>query len=190
MRIGDTLYFSPNYRFDQINWNNKEELIEAFRDRVEEFYLKPARVLNKHKYPFGSGVLCVTTIDFLAKIETDLDDVGKRFENWLRSNIKEFDSSDPDNSSRTLACRFYKEFRNGLVHEGRIKNCGQFSYDFDELVHQGNGIIIVNPNLLLNAIISSFRKYIQRVESEEFAFLQFRCALIKAFWKDIKYVNR
>jgi len=132
MKIGDILYFSPKYRFDQINWNDEEELIEAFRDRVEGFYLNPARVLNEHKYAFGSGILCVTTIDFLARITNNSERVGHRIKRWLTENM-------PKYFDETLAQRFHEEFRNGLVHEGRIKNCGQFSYDVDELVHQENG---------------------------------------------------
>jgi len=183
MRIGNILYFSPKYRFDQINWNDKEELIEAFKDRVEGFYLNPARALNEHKYPFGSGVLCVITIDFLARIENNSESVEKRIKKWLTENISEY-------FDETLAQRFYKEFRNGLIHEGRIKNCGQFSYDFDELVHQENGIMIVNPNLLLEKIVDSFESYITKVRTDNFAFQLFRCAILRDFQEDIKCAKK
>jgi len=179
MRIGDILYFSPKYRFDQINWNDKEKLIEAFRDRVEGFYLNPARVLNEHKYAFGSGILCVTTIDFLARITNNSERVGQRIKRWLTENM-------PKYFDETLAQRFHEEFRNGLVHEGRIKNCGQFSYDFDELVHQENGIMVVNPNLLLEKIIDSFESYMTKVRTDNFTFQLFKCAILRDFQEDIK----
>jgi len=77
------------------------------------------------------------------------------------------------------------------VHEGRIRNAGQFSYSFkEELVKVADGIMVVNPDLLLNAIISSFEKYMHHVENEEFAFHQLRCALIRDFEKDVEYANR
>jgi hypothetical protein len=192
MRIGDMLYFSPKHKFLNLKWDDKKTLTDAFKNRVEGFYIEPTKKLNGDKNWFAVGVMCVTTIDFLARIKTGLlDDVGKRFEDWLRSNIKDFDSSDPDNLSRTLAYRFYDEFRNGLVHEGRIKNAGQFSYCFEEeLVKVEDGIMVVNPGLLLNAIISSFEKYMHHVENEEFAFHQLRYALIRDFEKDVEYANR
>lgn len=191
MRVGDILYFSPKYKFSDLKWDDKITLTDAFKDRVEGFYIEPTKKLNGDKNVFAVGVMCVSTIDFLARIKTCSGKVGKRFEDWLRSNIKEFDRSDPDNPSRTLAYRFYDEFRNGPVHEGRIKNAGQFSYHFEEeIVKVEQEIMVINPYLLLNAIISSFDKYMHRVKNEEFAFHQLRCALIRDFEKDVEYANR
>jgi len=49
MKIGDNLYFSHEYKFTQLDWDNKKELIEAFKDRVKGFYLNPAKKLNEEK---------------------------------------------------------------------------------------------------------------------------------------------
>jgi len=182
MRIGEILYFSPKYRFDQINWNDKEKLIEAFRDRVEGFYLNPVKILNTCKHAFAAGVLCVTIIDFLARITINSGTVGQRIRRWLTENIQEFDE--------TLAQRFYKEFRNGLVHEGRIKKCGQFSYDFEELFHQEDDIMIVNPNLLLEGISASFDAYMDKVQADNSTFELFRQALMRDFQEDIRCAQR
>jgi len=190
MRSQDILYFSPNYKFTDLNWDDRVNLIKAFRDRSEGFYLKPAEELNRCKYAFASGVICVSTIDFLARIETGLDDVGKRFEEWVKSNIREFEKTNPDNRSQTLAHRFYDEFRNGLVHEGRIKNAGQFSYNYSELVKVEQSVMIINTEYLLNAIRESFNRYVDRVEKDNFAFQLFKCTLIRDFRRDVEYANR
>ena len=191
MRTDDILYFSPKYKFLDLKWDDKKNLTDAFKDRVEGFYIEPTKKLNGNKNVFAVGVMCVVTIDFLARIKTCSGKVGKRFEDWLVSNIKEFNRSDPGNPSRTLACRFYDEFRNGPVHEGHIKNAGQFSYHFEEeIVKVEQGIMVINPDLLLNAIISSFDKYMHHVKNEEFTFHQLRCALIRDFEKDVEYANR
>jgi len=190
MRVGDILRFSPNYKFSDLRWDDKKALIEAFKDRVRGFYLGPAKKLNEDKNGFATGVLCVTTIDFLARIATGIDKVGERFSEWLEASIEAFREADPDASGQTLANRFYREFRNGLVHEGRIKNAGQFSYDFKELIRVVDGIMVVNPARLLNAMNSSFEKHMDQVEREEFAWHQFRCALIRDFQKDVEYANR
>jgi len=190
MRVGDILYFSPNYKFSELRWSDKEKLIEAFKDRVEGFYLKPAKKLNEERHGFAAGVLCVATIDFLARIETGLlNATGRRFKKWLKDNIKEFNENDPLDQNITLAYRFYDEFRNGLVHEGRIKNVGQFSYEFDELVRVENSVMIVNPEKLLEKIERSFNRYIEKIRRNESAFQAFKCALIRDFQRDVEYAR-
>jgi len=182
MKIGEILYFSPRYKFIDIDWNDKEKLLEAFKDRVKGFFLDPAEQLNEKKFAFAVGVLCVTTIDFLAKIETGLKKVGKRIEKWLKyNNINE----------QSIAYRFYKEFRNGLVHEGHITNAGQFSYDSDKLIHfyskkSGKKVMIINPELLLNEIQNSFDKYFEKLQKDESAFESFKKNIINIFKDDIK----
>ncbi|GBD98831.1 hypothetical protein BMS3Abin07_00858 [bacterium BMS3Abin07] len=186
MRIGDILYFSPKYTFSALQWDNKDCLIAAFRDRVEGFYLNPAEELNHRKYTFASGVMCVTTIDFLARIETCMNNARNRNEKWLKDNIEEFKGRDPSKHSQSLASRFYDEFRNGLVHEGRIKNAGQFSYNFGELVKVEESAMIVNPGFLLKAIKGSFERFIDKVKSDDSAFRSLKCALLRDFRKEVE----
>jgi len=134
--------------------------------------------------------LCVTTIDFLARITIRADNVGERIERWLRKCITEFNQMDSNNRSRTRARRFYEEFRNGLVHEGRIKNCGQFSNNFSELIHMEDKIMVINSVLLLEAIKTSFETYMDNVENDTSLFHIFRCALIRDFWDDVEWAKR
>jgi len=190
MRVGDILYFSPKYKFSVLNWDDKKILIDAFKDRVKGFYIEPAEKLNDDKNGFAAGVLCVTTIDFLARITIGSDNAGERIERWLRKCITEFNQNDPDDRSRTLARRFYKEFRNGLVHEGRIKSCGQFSDNYSELIHREDKIIVINPVLLLEAIKTSFGTYMDNVENDTSLFHRFRCALIRDFGDDVEWAKR
>jgi hypothetical protein len=190
MRVGDILYFSPKYKFSILNWDDKKILIDAFKDRVKGFYIEPTEKLNDDKNGFAAGVLCVTTIDFLARITIGSDNPGERIERWLRKYIIEFNQNDLDDRSRTPARRFYKEFRNGLVHEGRIKNCGQFSDNFSELIHMEDEIMVINPVLLLEAIKTSFETYMDNVENDTSLFHQFRCALIRDFGDDVEWAKR
>lgn len=190
MRIEGKLFFSPKFRFIDLKWNDKKNIIEAFEDRVTGYYLKPAKILEENELAFASGVLCVSAIDFISRIETGIGKVRKRFEPWVTNNIQEFCSQNPDNTSQTLALRFYEEFRNGLIHEGRIKNAGQFSYNLDDLVKVEKSIMIVNPKSLLEAITFAFGKYVRKLNDDDFTFQVFRCALIRDFRKDIEYVNK
>ena len=97
---------------------------------------------------------------------------------------------DSNNQNITLARRFCKEFRNGLVHEGRIKSCGQFSNNFSKLIHMEDRIMIINSALLLEAIKTSFETYMDRVENDTSLFHQFRCALIRDFGDDVEWAKR
>jgi hypothetical protein len=97
---------------------------------------------------------------------------------------------DSNNRSRTRARRFYEEFRNGLVHEGRIKNCGQFSDNFSELIHMEDTIMVINPVLLLEAIKTLFETYMDNVKDDTSLFHQFRCALIRDFGDDVEWARR
>ncbi|MFA4935815.1 MAG: hypothetical protein WC568_08275 [Candidatus Methanoperedens sp.] len=137
VNVANELLFNPMLKYSEIRWDDNEALIEAFSDRVKGFYLEPAQKLNDYeKYAFATGVLCVSTIDLLACITISCNSgtVGTRFKQWIKEHITAFDNSNPN--SEILADKFYNEFRNGLVHEGRIKNVGQFSYDYKkELVH-------------------------------------------------------
>ena len=186
MRIGDVVYCSPGHKFIDLKWDDKENLLTAFRDRVEGFYLVPAQQLNDAKQAFASGVICVSTIDFLARIQIGEERVGQRIEKWMANNLPMFAKTDPENHSRNLARRFYDEFRNGLVHEGRIKNGGQFSYDRRNIVETPRPVMIVNPRLLADGISDSFAKYLEIVAVDEFTFQSFRCALISCFQVDLE----
>lgn len=189
------LHFSPKYTFwkieDALNKNDKGFLIKAFKDRLEGFYLEPAKklnCLNKDDYAFAVGVLCVSTIDCLACITINPHDVGMRFKGWVKDNLPDFGKCDPSN--KIFACRFYDEFRNGLVHEGRIKNGGQFSNKSEKLVEILKGAMLVNPDILLKKINDSFEIYISKVEKDntnsEFGKLK---DYLESFDKELKYAN-
>ena len=190
MRIEEELFFSPKNRFIDLKWDDKKNLIGAFEDRVIGYYLKPAEILEGDDFAFARGVICVSAIDFISRIETGIEEVKERFNSWLKDNIREFAPHGPGNTSQTLALRFYKEFRHGLVHEGRIKNAGQFSYSFQDLVRVEQSIMIVNPKYLLEAVKKAFGRYIDKVNDDDFTFHAFRCALLQDFRKDIEYSNR
>lgn len=77
---------------------------------------------------FAAGVLCMTTIDLLANMKyADLTN-KRRYVKWLHSEIPVFNDVEPGFPNQTLGELFYKDFRCGLVHEGRITRLGQFSY--------------------------------------------------------------
>ena len=187
MKMEEILYFSPNFKYIDLNWDDRDNLIRAFRDRVEGYYLEPAKCLNQCKYSFAAGAICLITIDFLARIETGLDSVGERFKVWVKRYIK--DLNDEDISLNDFASRLYEEFRNGLVHEGRIKKASQFSDNFNKLVEIEGLIMIINPKYLLKEIIRSFKEYISKLKTEKSKFDMFKKNLNKDFQNDRDYID-
>ncbi len=156
-RKNSILYFSPRFTFATLDLNDPVKSVEAFRDRVEGFYLEPARLLRKTDFAFACGLICCAAIDFLARYSGVRG--KKRIAEWLESNLPDFKQPDPNKKSVTLAQRFSEDFRHGLVHEGRIKNLGEFSLETEELVKIDGQAMTVNPGLLLDSIQNAVGRY-------------------------------
>jgi len=178
MREEDKLYFSPIHTFadvaEALERNDRKMLLEAFAARVNGFYLNPAKVLDEKKLGFGCGLLCAATIDFLAKIVYPDEGSTERIPFWLADNIKEF-------SRKDFAKRFYEDFRCGLVHEGRIKRTGEFSYGTETIVTASDGIIRINPRILLEKVRQAFEEYLQLLKTDNQGFETYKAYLRKYF---------
>ena len=151
MRISDVLYFAPGIPFKQVGLTGAE-LPGQFKCRMAGFYVEPAEQCAQHGYAFAAGVLLVSCIDALARLRFG-DGVGKRFRKFACEELQSFSNDD-------LAERFYEEFRNGLVHEGRLKKGSQFSLDTRATVEQLNGILVVNPTHLGAEVQSALDAYV------------------------------
>jgi hypothetical protein len=112
MRLGDILYFAPGIRFDGVDVDGPR-LPEQFKRRMVGFYLEPARECTRLSFAFAAGVLLVSCVDALARLRFG-DGVGKRFKKFAAEELQSLSGGD-------VAERLYDEFRNGLVHEARLK---------------------------------------------------------------------
>jgi hypothetical protein len=164
MRIGDVLYFSPAYKFSELDFDDARPLLQAVQDRVEGFYLAPAERSLKAGDAFAGGLICCASIEFIATLSGKEDP-----EAWITNNIADF-----GNDGR-LASRFWDYFRHGLAHEGRIKSngdvSGQFSLELPRIVTSAGGVLIVNPQLLLNAVRAAFQTYCKDIDEGKAASL-------------------
>jgi hypothetical protein len=187
MREGDDLYFAPGLRFREVKLRERI-LAEQLRRRIEGFYLEPARLCIENGHAFAAGVLIVSTIDFLAGLDHGAEPlegrkVGKDFRGFVRSQLTSFGSGDLDQ-------RFYDEFRNGLIHEGRIKNAGEFSFNRDQTVRLAGGRLSVNPALLLGEVQAALEEKLRRIveDNSERRFVAGR--LQSQFSKEFSLVER
>lgn len=185
MRIEDGIYFSPTLKYRDVELDNPEMLIQAFRDRINGFYLGPIKKLNEDNDAFAAGLLCVTTMDVLSRLKSNSEEVRKRYVHWLATEIPEFAQRLPG-KKHILADLFYKHFRNGLVHEGRIKDGGQFSYIFGGMITVENQFMIVNPLQLADNIESVFNRYMAEVLTSPEEFQSFSKMIIRDFGAEIE----
>jgi hypothetical protein len=158
MKIGDFLYFAPGVRFGEVDLDG-HKFPEQFGRRIDGFYIEPAEECAKCGYAFAAGVLLVTCIDALARLRSG-GGVGERFCRFAGKELHSF-------GDRELAKRFYEEFRNGLVHEGRLKKGGQFSLETGATVEQTGEILLVNPKYLANEVRAALRSYLAILECDE-----------------------
>lgn len=106
--------------------------------RFEGFYFGPAERLLKGNDDFAAGVLILCALDAIARLWTgNTAQVRARFIE-VAEEMGIGCSSD-----------FYDFFRNGLVHEARIKRGACFDKGREDLIGEVGGEFIVNPRRLL-----------------------------------------
>ena len=165
MRIRDHLYFAPDTKFTDVNLTG-DDLVMQVAKRIQGFYLNPARLLANNGHAFASGVMLLTAIDALARIQTGRDDVGGRIKDWCTANLPSY--------NEVISKRFYDDFRNGLVHEARIKNGGDFSLEGDETIQEMGDILSCNPLHLHDEIELALESFIQLLLEDSSKFEIFR----------------
>lgn len=158
MRIGDILYFAPGIRFDDVELDGAR-LPGQFRQRVVGFYIVPSEECAVGGHAFAAGALLVSCIDALARLRFG-DRVGERFRKFVAEELKGF-------SGAGIAQQFYDEIRNGLVHEGRLKNGAQFSFEIAETAETLDGILVVNPKHLAAEVRSALDCYVVFLQCDE-----------------------
>ncbi|MDR1814921.1 MAG: hypothetical protein LBR18_08780 [Tannerella sp.] len=126
MDTKDGIFFSPKIRMQELNLD-KDTLIAAFEDRIKGYYLDPIKSLNDNAHAFAAGILEFALIDALARYYYDTKGL-LGIANRVRVRMKKMLKLIFPEINRKIANNAYYDFRNGLLHESRIKNCGQFSY--------------------------------------------------------------
>jgi hypothetical protein len=143
MRIGDALFFSPNYLFRDLDFTNPDQIAVVFQDRVDGFYLMPAERLIASKDAFAAGLIIFAGVEFLARASSESEPSA-----WLADNL---------NIDAAMMAKVWEYFRHGLTHEGRVKGSAQFSFDTGGVVVEADGIYVVNPEHLLRGVRKSFQ---------------------------------
>jgi len=178
MKTSDGIYFAPGILLKKLDLSNKDSLIAAFEKRITGFYLDPIKLLNDKKHAFAAGVIEFAMIDALARYYTLRNAVEDRIVEILHNNF---------NISRHVAKRVYKKFRNGLLHENRIKECGQFCYELSDWYSGEGGCLIVNPEKLCHELEKYSKDYIGKLKNDEKLYKTFHSRIKDDLEEEIKY---
>lgn len=164
MREGDALFFAPDIRFGEVDLTGPG-LSGQYRARIDGFYLAPARLCIERRHAFAAGLLLVSTIDFMAGLHHSADgladrNVGADFRQFVRRALESFRTGE-------LVQRFYDEFRNGLTHKARIKNAGEFSFDWSQTIRMAGGRLCINPAWLLREVDAALDRQIVKLRQDD-----------------------
>jgi hypothetical protein len=157
VKIGEVIYFAKGIPFSWVNLDG-QELPEQFRRRIEDLYIAPAEECAGREHPFAAGVILVSCIDALARLRHG-GDVGVRFKRFSREYVHSF-------ATEHLAKKFYDDFRNGLVHEARLKTGAQFSLELPETVVESGEFLIINPALLAHEVRRALERYVEQLAND------------------------
>lgn len=89
-----------------------------------------AEVLNDQRMAFAAGIILLAAVDAIGFYSVIYNGSSARIKSVLMQLNGVVDYPDPD----YLAQRIRECFRNGLIHEGRIKKGCQFSYEHYEMI--------------------------------------------------------
>lgn len=184
MRVDDVIYFAPGLKVVDFDITNKEQVIQGFQSRINAYYLSPASKLNELEDAFASGVVLMTSIDAITYYS-----IGGN------NRIKDFMAQCPLIANFTEAERkrivkvFDDYFRNGLIHEGRIKNGCQFSYQYG-FTYFDNTYLVVNPYILHENIVDYFENYIETLKNNEVTYNIFYQKFFRQFNPEITDLKR
>jgi hypothetical protein len=161
VRISETLYFAPGIPFSQLALGG-EALPEQFGARINGYYLRPAVRAAAAGDGFAAGLLAVVAIDALSRLEFGPNRRRRRvvrdFVLFARHHLPSF-------QTEGHAALLYDSFRNGLVHEGRLKNGAQFELGRDTTLSLVGGLPVIAPDRLVGEVAAALEGMVNQLRS-------------------------
>ena len=130
------------------------ELCNDFIERIKSFYWEPAAKLlelNPDSNSFAAGVILLTMVDAMSVYSiADISVNNKRYKEFLKTYL-----SLTEGQSKLV----YDNYRNGLIHEGRIKSSNIFKYDDGELISPTSSGSAINTKQFLLKCEEAIQKF-------------------------------
>ena len=204
MKIDGIIYFAPDHPYMDLDWTNPRKMFDAFRSRIDGYYLKPAKHSLRNGDLFVAQLIGVCAIEAVMRVMKEMDPevlkLRKQFEEdnnindwkykqtfnvgkveWKKYFGKRYDLDDSQISD------FYENIRCGLVHEGRIKEnkvleaFGEGNYKRPMVENEGT--VFTHPKYLLECV-PSFISTIMENDNGDNGF-ELCCALQRIFRSEI-----
>jgi hypothetical protein len=179
MRIGDVTYFAPSISFAEVDLSGYM-LPGQILARIEGYYLQAADCCIREGFAFAAGVLVVTCIDAVSHFARGPNRFRRKssrdFRTFARSRLASFREL-PD------ATLLYDAYRNGLVHEARLKKGCQFALGLGRTLDNTGAFPVVDPERLLHEVRDAVYVLVEEMRGSE----SFREQLIKYVRREFAY---
>ncbi len=179
--IDGDLQFAPGIPFHALDFRSGK-LADQFEARIEGFYIDPALSLAKNRFDFAAGLLAVCAADALGGIFTGASGTRSRMVGFFRTI--------PGLDRKNFAELFCDDFRNGLVHDARVKNGGKFSINYDDAAVPFGSSLEVNPYALALNVRKTLREQCAQARKNAAELKALAAVIKRRFEDDIKATAR
>lgn len=181
-------HFSKEIKYSQITWSKLDQVVDAFRQRIADWYLDPANELAKNgHFAFSVMALNCLLIDTLSQFEAGIDSSDRsKFKGFIRTRLPSAYSQPVTPNIRhedgrsavveDVADALYHGFRCGILHTAHITPYGGVDPGASTPVrvepsgkvkYKDTGTdcpsVIINPLILLKDVTAAFEKYIREL---------------------------
>ncbi len=205
--------FRPGTRYDQIDWSVFREVIDAFKGRINDWYIQPTKELIKHTdgghYAFAVMALNCLLIDMMSQFYYGvLTSSATKFKEFVRVRIPALAGNLPiqiglpstgNNRARPPLTTYeevlYTGFRCGILHQAHVPLYGvlygeakPFEFISSGATKYSNGAdcpsVICHPRLVFEEIDKAFAQYLDELRNPDPSFDGLR-QLFKVKFEDI-----
>lgn len=158
MRVGDVIFFAPEVPFEAVDLSG-ETLPEQILARVDGYYLDAADYCIRARFAFAAGVLIVTCIDAVSEFDRGPKS-RQNFLTFVRARLPTF-------KEERNASLLYEEYRNGLVHEGRLKKGCQFALGLGRTLDTTGAYPVIDAGGLLNEVRGAIHQLVKEMQGSK-----------------------
>jgi hypothetical protein len=189
MRIEGDIYFNPNTKWSKINTDQIDDLINQYHERIKGYYLFPVHQLfsncdHIHCNGFAAGVLLLSAIDAVGTFQTKRNGFKNKFIEFIKNDDVFINLEEPE--KKRISEFMSDEFRNGLIHNGRIKNACEFSFESQNLFYLTERTLVVNPIELFQCVQRNSSKFFDELKTDEAGKKLFRDEFVRLYRKELK----
>jgi hypothetical protein len=179
MKVGDHVYFAPDIRFSDLDLDGPL-LPEQYRTRIEGYYLTPAHRAAEAGDAFAAGLLVLAAVDAMSRLYFGLNRPSRKvkidFPTFVRLFLPSF-------SAPASAEILYDKYRNGLVHEARLKDGCQFELGRAQTFDNTGPTPIIDPRHLVAKVRSALDKLVSEMNASQ----TFRSEFAKCLREEFRY---